>query len=121
MVKQAIIGMCAMEYMLKNDYFNDTILLSPASNFMALLKPYQRKTLDSMPTKGVLKYNRKDVGAVLRTRYHVKPVFVSPGHLIDLKTSMEIVLACTGKFRIPEPLRRADNLSKKLRKTYNSV
>jgi deoxyribonuclease V len=61
-----------------------------------------------------LKYNGKDVGAVLRTRYRVKPVFVSPGHLIDLKTSIEIVLACTGKYRIPEPLRSADTLSRKI-------
>ncbi|MBE0425088.1 MAG: endonuclease V [Nitrospirae bacterium] len=68
--------------------------------------------------KGVwspLKYNGKTVGAVLRTRDNVRPVFVSPGHLIDLKTSIEMVLSCTGKYRIPEPLRRADTLSREVK------
>jgi deoxyribonuclease V len=55
-------------------------------------------------------------GAVLRTREKTSPVFVSPGHRIDLPASIEIVLKCCTKFRIPEPLRRADMLSKKIRK-----
>jgi deoxyribonuclease V len=60
-----------------------------------------------------LQYDGKVVGAVLRTRDHVRPLFISPGHRVDLKSSIEIVLGCTGKYRIPEPLRRADILSKK--------
>jgi deoxyribonuclease V len=63
-----------------------------------------------------LRYNGRTVGAVLRTRDNVKPVFVSPGNRIDLKTSIKIVLKCTTKFRIPEPLRRADFISKKLKR-----
>ena len=63
-----------------------------------------------------LKYHGKVVGSVLRTRDHVRPVFVSPGHRIDLRSSLEIVLGCTRKFRIPEPLRRADSLSKKIKR-----
>jgi deoxyribonuclease V len=63
-----------------------------------------------------LKYQGKVVGAVVRTRDHVKPVFVSPGHRIDLKGSVDIILACTGKYRIPEPLRQADLLSKKIKR-----
>jgi deoxyribonuclease V len=62
-----------------------------------------------------LKYHGKIVGAVVRTRDYVKPVFVSPGHRIDLKASVEIVLKCTRRYRIPEPLRRADFLSKNLK------
>jgi deoxyribonuclease V len=53
------------------------------------------------------------VGAVLRTRDSIRPLFISPGHRIDLKSSIEIVLNCIGKYRIPEPLRRADFLSKR--------
>ncbi len=64
-------------------------------------------------------YQKKIIGAVLRTRDNVKPVFVSPGHLIDLKAAIDIVIKCTGKYRIPEPLRRADNLSKKLKKALH--
>jgi len=52
------------------------------------------------------------VGAVLRTRDGAKPLFVSPGHRTDLDSSIRIVLACIGRYRIPEPLRCADMLSK---------
>ncbi|MEW6675856.1 MAG: deoxyribonuclease V [Nitrospirota bacterium] len=62
-----------------------------------------------------LKYSGKTAGAVLRTRNNVRPVFVSPGHWINLKDSIEIVLRCTDKYRIPEPLRRADFISKKIK------
>ncbi len=65
----------------------------------------------------VLECNREVIGAALRTRPHVKPVFVSPGHRIDLAGSIEIVMKSVTKFRIPEPLRRADALSKRLKKT----
>jgi deoxyribonuclease V len=63
-----------------------------------------------------LKYNNRTVGAVLRTKNNVRPLFVSPGHKIDLRGSIEVVLRCVRKYRIPEPLRMADSLSKKIRK-----
>ena len=69
------------------------------------------------PEKGQwspLVYKDKQVGAVLRTRDNVKPVFVSPGHLIDLNSSIEIVLRSLTLYRLPEPIRRADRLSKEL-------
>ena len=50
------------------------------------------------------------IGTVLRTRDHVRPVFVSVGHLIDLDTAASVVLESGGGFRIPEPTRRADRL-----------
>lgn len=62
-----------------------------------------------------LRYEGGIVGAVLRTRDGVNPLFVSPGHRVDLKSAVRIVLACTGKYRIPEPIRCADMLSKKLK------
>ncbi len=63
-----------------------------------------------------LRYNDSIVGVVLRTRSGIKPLFVSPGHKIDLAGSIMLVLDCTENYRIPEPLRRADMLSKKLKK-----
>lgn len=63
-----------------------------------------------------LKYQGRTVGAVLRTRDKVKPVFVSPGHMIDLNGAINIVLKCMGNYRIPEPLRQADHFSKKLKR-----
>jgi deoxyribonuclease V len=63
-----------------------------------------------------LLYNGNVVGAVLRTKDSVRPLFISPGHRIDLQTSIEIVLKCITKYRIPEPLRRADFLSKRIKR-----
>lgn len=45
-------------------------------------------------------------GAVVRTRDNVKPVYVSPGHLIDVKGSLDVVFM-TSIYRIPEPIRLA--------------
>jgi deoxyribonuclease V len=49
------------------------------------------------------------VGAVLRTRDGVAPVYVSPGHLIDLAGAVRVTLECVAT-RIPEPTRRAHTL-----------
>lgn len=49
------------------------------------------------------------IGAVLRTRQAVKPVYISQGHLADLPTSLELVMRCTPKYRLPEPIRQAHN------------
>ena len=51
------------------------------------------------------------IGAALRTREKVKPVYVSPGFKIDLKRSLEIIMACATKYRLPEPLRTAHRLA----------
>jgi deoxyribonuclease V len=64
-----------------------------------------------------LRHKGVTVGTALRTRSHIQPVFVSPGHLVDIDTSVQVVLECTGKYRIPEPLRRADMFSKKLKES----
>jgi len=69
------------------------------------------------PLKGSYELIQKDgreVGAVLRTKDSVSPVFVSPGHRIDLRTSIQLVLDSCQGFRIPEPLRRAHQLSRLL-------
>lgn len=58
-----------------------------------------------------------EVGAALRTRGNVKPVFVSPGHMVDIPSSIEVVMHCVSQYRIPEPLRRADHISKELSRT----
>jgi deoxyribonuclease V len=49
------------------------------------------------------------IGVVLRTRPNVKPVYISVGHLADLSTSIELVMRCTTKYRLPEPIRAAHN------------
>jgi len=52
------------------------------------------------------------VGGALRTKRGVKPIFVSPGHRIDLVSSVWIVLSTCQRYRIPEPLRRAHQIAK---------
>ena len=50
------------------------------------------------------------IGSVLRTREGVRPLFVSPGNLIDHESSIRWVLAAGAGYRLPEPTRRADHL-----------
>ncbi len=56
------------------------------------------------------------VGAVVRTRSGVKPVFVSIGHRIDLEGAVEVVLRSTRGVRLPEPLRLAHRLASEARR-----
>src|SRR3990167_1280390 len=56
------------------------------------------------------------IGSVLRTRDNTKPVFVSPGHKIDMESAREIALVCARGYRIPEPTRRADIYVAELKK-----
>src|SRR4051794_24931569 len=54
--------------------------------------------------------DRKEVsGAALRTRTAKNPMFISPGHLADIPTAAELVLRCSPKSRLPEPIRLAHN------------
>mgnify|MGYP000008798160 CR=1 FL=1 len=57
----------------------------------------------------------RTVGMVVRTRTGVKPVYVSPGHRMDLETSVRMVLSLGRGYRIPEPLRRAHLFVNRLR------
>ena len=51
------------------------------------------------------------IGAVLRTRSNVSPVFVSIGHRVSLKTAIDYVLRCTTRYRLPETTRWAHRLA----------
>ena len=68
---------------------------------------------DSKP----LLVKERQVGAVLRTKKNVKPVFVSPGHKIDIITSIQVVLKSCRGYRLPEPTRQAHNLVTKIKKS----
>jgi len=56
-----------------------------------------------------LVHGGENVGAVLRTRKQVRPIFVSPGTGISLNTSINIVMRCLDGYRIPKPTREADH------------
>ncbi|MFC1715680.1 deoxyribonuclease V [Candidatus Poribacteria bacterium] len=47
------------------------------------------------------------VGAALRTRKNVKPVFISPGHKMDMPSAVETVMKTCRGYKLPEPTRQA--------------
>lgn len=70
------------------------------------------KYTEPAATKGSvspLVYRNEVIANVLRTRVNVKPVFVSPGHLMDLESATEVAMACAVKYKLPEPTRLADH------------
>ena len=65
--------------------------------------------------KGTPNTQSETIGAVLRTRTNVKPVFVSVGNKCLLKDAIEITVACAVKYRLPEPTRLAHQLVSELK------
>ena len=51
------------------------------------------------------------IGALVRTRRNVQPLYISVGHKISLETAVRFVLACTTRFRLPETTRWAHRLA----------
>jgi deoxyribonuclease V len=49
------------------------------------------------------------LGAVLRTRDNTNPVYVSPGHFCDIPSAVKMILSCSPRYKIPEPIRAAHN------------
>jgi len=62
-----------------------------------------------------LRHRGEIIGALLRTRTRVKPLYVSVGHRIGLETALAYVLACTTRFRLPETTRQAHRLASEKR------
>ena len=58
-----------------------------------------------------LMHRGDQVGVALRTRPGTKPLFISAGHRVSLATSIEYVMSCTTKYRLPETTRAADGLA----------
>ncbi|GEP51749.1 endonuclease V [Flavobacterium noncentrifugens] len=50
------------------------------------------------------------LGYALRTKNAVKPIYISPGNLITVEESLEVIRDCVGKYRIPEPTRVAHDM-----------
>lgn len=78
-----------------------------------LVGHYNKAELGEEAGSWVPLIDKKEViGAVVRTRTRVNPMIISPGHMISLETSIKYVLACSKGYRLPEPTRQADKLSK---------
>jgi len=69
----------------------------------------------------LLKEGKEVLGAVLRTRRKVKPIFISPGYKIDLSDSIEITLKCIVKYRLPVPVREAHIFVNQIRNNLTST
>jgi deoxyribonuclease V len=72
-----------------------------------LFGTYQEPLQESGSTSPLMD-GEEQIGLVLRTRPGVRPLFISIGHRVDLMTSLELVMSCTSRYRIPEPTRQAD-------------
>ncbi|NJC89087.1 MAG: deoxyribonuclease V [Desulfuromonas sp.] len=59
--------------------------------------------------------NGEEIGRVVRTRDRIRPLFVSPGHMVGLERAVRIVLECGRGYRLPEPTRQAHVESNRLR------
>lgn len=57
-----------------------------------------------------LRLDGEVVGVALRTRAHVRPLYVSPGHLCDVESARRLTLAACTRYRLPEPTRLAHQL-----------
>lgn len=51
------------------------------------------------------------IGAVLRTRDNIRPLFISSGNRVSLQSAIDLVLACTPRYRLPETTRQAHKLA----------
>ncbi|MHC4456879.1 MAG: endonuclease V [Planctomycetota bacterium] len=71
----------------------------------SLLK--DEKNIKQQTNHGSQEINHEVIGAVVRTRNNVEPLFVSVGNKCLLKDAVEITLSCATKYRIPEPTRLA--------------
>jgi deoxyribonuclease V len=56
------------------------------------------------------------IGAVLRTRDGVRPIYVSQGHRISLEKAIQLTIAVTSGFRIPRPTRDADHFASEVKR-----
>ena len=65
-----------------------------------------------------LYFRGERVGMVLRTRDHVKPIYVTQGHGVSMETAVKLVRKCLDGYRIPKPTREADRYVGELRREY---
>lgn len=76
------------------------------------LLPYETNPALFRGSTSPILLSEERVGSVLRTQDYTKPVFVSAGHQISLENAEAIVLKLSSKYRVAEPIRRADHVAR---------
>jgi deoxyribonuclease V len=74
-------------------------------------RPHSLPLRGSEAGRGALRAHQEIIGAVLRSRTGVRPLYVSIGHRVSLATAIDYTLRCTTKYRLPETTRRAHRLA----------
>ena len=82
----------------------DVIFVPPLGSTVAVAGEVQRPAIYELR-------GGETVGAVLRSRRGVRPLYISIGHRVSLQTAIDYVLACTPRYRLPETTRTADRLA----------
>jgi deoxyribonuclease V len=70
-------------------------------------------------TKGSFQYiidKDEKIGMVYRSRDHVKPIFISPGHKVSFEDIRTMIAQCLARYKLPETTRQAHRTVNKLRK-----
>jgi deoxyribonuclease V len=60
--------------------------------------------------------SRERIGAALRTRDDVRPIYVSAGNRVSLETAVRLTLTVTDGYRIPRPTREADHFASEIKR-----
>jgi deoxyribonuclease V len=76
-----------------------------------LVGDFNEPGLDKGNTEPVF-IKEKCVAYMLRSRSKVKPIIIAPGHLITKEQALQLTISCLSRYRLPEPTRLADKLSK---------
>ncbi len=76
---------------------------------------YELPGVDTGDSRPIL-HGAEQIGHAFRSKKNTAPVFVSPGHLVGMANSLQIIQQCIGKYRIPEPTRLAHELVNRFRK-----
>lgn len=82
---------------------------------------YQEPGRRAGATTPLLDKQGLQIGKVVRTRTGVAPIFVSVGNMIDIDSAVNIVMACVGKYRLPEPSRQAHIEANRLRTSLENL
>ncbi|KWT91879.1 deoxyribonuclease V [Candidatus Magnetominusculus xianensis] len=96
----------------------DTVTLGAAKS--RLIGTYEEPGMEK-GSRSPLFDSAECIGVVLRSRTGVRPLFVSPGHLIDIDGAVDMVLSCLSRYRLPEPVRCAHNAASAARQQREAI